>query len=42
VLCQLAASRAGEQNIPIVVYTVPSDDEKISAGNMERLLIVIN
>jgi hypothetical protein len=30
------------QNIPIAVYTVPPDDEQISARNMYRLLTVIN
>jgi hypothetical protein len=30
------------QNIPIVVYPVPLDDEHISAVNMYRLLVVIN
>jgi hypothetical protein len=30
------------KNIPIAVYTVPPDDEQISARNMYRLLIAIN
>jgi hypothetical protein len=35
VLCRLSAIRVGvEQNTPIVVYIVPTDDEQISACKM--------
>jgi hypothetical protein len=40
VLCRLAASRVGVPLQPC--YTVPLDDEQISARNMWRLLILTN